>query len=74
MAKVTLNGPAKPDDPIYKTGPVVGGIRIGRLVKSGAAGLRKPPKPSTKIPMQDVADAMEETLEEIASKKKPKDR
>lgn len=29
MAKVTHLGPAKPDDPIYKSGPVVGGKRIG---------------------------------------------
>ena len=35
MAKVTYLGPAKPDDPIYKSGPVVGGKRIGYLVKDG---------------------------------------
>jgi len=35
MATVTLHGWAKPDDPIYKSGPVVGGIRIGRSVKAG---------------------------------------
>ena len=35
MAKVILKGWAKPDDPIYKTGPVIGGIRIGKSVKDG---------------------------------------
>ena len=35
MAKVTYLGPAKPDDPIYKSGPVIGGKRIGYLVKNG---------------------------------------
>ncbi len=35
MAKVTLHGWAKPDDPIYKSGPVIGGKRIGYLVKNG---------------------------------------
>jgi hypothetical protein len=33
MAKVTYRGPAKPDDPIYKSGPVVGGKRIGKMVR-----------------------------------------
>jgi hypothetical protein len=33
--KVTYLGWAKPDDPIYKSGPVVGGIRIGRSMKKG---------------------------------------
>ena len=32
MAKVTYRGHAKPDDPVYKTGPVVGGKRIGKPV------------------------------------------
>lgn len=35
MAKVTWQDWAKPDDPIYKSGPVVGGKRIGNLVKNG---------------------------------------
>ena len=35
MAKVIYKGSAKPDDPIYKTGPVIGGIRIGKSVKNG---------------------------------------
>jgi hypothetical protein len=70
MAKLTLNGPAKPDDPIYTSGPVVGGKRIGRSSKTGEGGSRKPPKPSPKMPMQDVAEAMDETLQEIASQKR----
>jgi hypothetical protein len=35
MAKVTLNGPAKPDHPVYQTGPVVGAIRFGPALKMG---------------------------------------
>jgi hypothetical protein len=35
MAKVTWHGWAKPDDPIYRSGPIVGGKRIGSLVKNG---------------------------------------
>ena len=34
MAKVTFQGTLPPDDPVYKTGPVVGGRRIGRTLKS----------------------------------------
>ena len=32
MAKVTYLGSAKPDDPIYSSGPVVGGKRFGKPV------------------------------------------
>jgi hypothetical protein len=32
MARVIREGPAKPDDPIYSTGPIIGGKRIGKLV------------------------------------------
>jgi len=35
MAKVIHRGWAKPDDPIYQSGPVVGGIRIGKSFKKG---------------------------------------
>jgi hypothetical protein len=35
MAKVTLNEFAKPDSPIYKTGPVIGAIRYGPALKMG---------------------------------------
>ena len=34
MARVIWHGWAKPDDPIYKSGPVIGGKRIGKLVKN----------------------------------------
>lgn len=50
MAKVTVLGPAKPDDPVYKTGPVVGGIRIGRLVKDGKYVPEKKDKKPDKKP------------------------
>jgi hypothetical protein len=33
MAKVTHLGPAKPDSPVYKTGPVIGGKRFEGLKK-----------------------------------------
>ncbi len=33
MAKVTWQGFAKPDDPIYQTGPVIGGKRLSTSSK-----------------------------------------
>jgi hypothetical protein len=35
MAKVTYLGSAKPDDPIYQTGPVIGAIRYSPALKMG---------------------------------------
>ena len=35
MAKIIDEGWLKPDDEIYKTGPVVGGKRFDRSVKNG---------------------------------------
>ena len=35
MAKIVHKGWAKPDDPIYKTGPVIGAIRIGPSLEMG---------------------------------------
>ena len=34
MAKYTYHGPAKPDDPIYSSGVVVGGERLSRSRKN----------------------------------------
>ncbi len=47
MAKVTHLGSAKPDDPIYSTGSVIGGKRFSTLPKSGAEGSpTSAPKPA----------------------------
>jgi hypothetical protein len=35
MAKITYLGSAKPDDPIYQSGPVIGAIRFGASTKMG---------------------------------------
>jgi hypothetical protein len=42
MAKVTHLGSAKPDSPIYKSGPVIGGKRFYNTSKSGKAAKPKP--------------------------------
>lgn len=44
MTKVTYRGFAKPDDPIYKTGPVIGGKRLEPSSKAQP----KNPKPKKK--------------------------
>ena len=51
MAKVTHLGSAKPDDPSYLSGPVVGGKRIGRLPDSGKpVSSETPPKQAEENP------------------------
>ena len=45
MAKVTWLGSAKPDDPIYKTGPVIGGKRFGSRPKVILEGSLPPDDP-----------------------------
>jgi len=50
MAKVTWLGHAKPDDPIYKTGPVIGGIRFYSSKSAKPASKKKvPPKATRKV-------------------------
>jgi len=44
MAKVISNGWAKPDHPIYRTGPVIGGKRFYNSSKAA----KKKPKPKRK--------------------------
>ena len=56
--KVIYLGPAKPDDPIYKTGPVVGGIRIGHSSKTGEhASKLRASKPAASKPVFTRIDA-----------------
>jgi hypothetical protein len=44
MAKVIWEGWAKPDDPIYKTGPVIGGKRFSYFPKDGEPAPENTPK------------------------------
>ena len=60
MAKVINDGSAKPDDPIYSTGPMVGGKRFTNLLKTGR---------QKSTPKQPLAEMVEEMLIRETSKK-----
>jgi len=49
MATVNYRGWAKPDDPIYKGGAVIGGKRFYNTSKTGKAAK---PKPKDKLPKE----------------------
>ena len=65
MAKVTHFGPAKPDDPIYKSGPVIGAKRFGPSSKSGggdkAVLTRLTPDMTREQKKQNLIDALEQS-------------
>ena len=51
MAKVTFLGFASPDDPVYKTGPVIGARRFDNSSKSGkTTSCKKKPSSSKAKP------------------------
>ena len=64
--KVIDNGPAPKDHPAYKTGPVVGGIRIGYSSKTGEhASQMKRPKPVFAV--SDASMSGEQTMSGLIS-------